>query len=379
GETPTFTISVQGSVPLYYQWSSNGVPIAGATSDAYTPAAIPSRGVTSFGCVVSNAAGMAANAWSVTVVPTPVMSYPHTALELNPMGFWPLNESQRSLGNDGIVAEDYAGGHNGIYTNVLLGQMSYDSLTDPTAASAQFGYVAAANSCVFDILGPDFSSPNGSNAEFTVSAWVNSTGNNGLNTPTIAAKGYYYQEEYALDAGASDCYRFVVRNAAGAPYYANSSLSLSSSGQWYHLAGVCDEANGVLQLYIDGLLAANAAIPTASGITNSSETPMTIGARAQSAASGFNQQFPGYIADVAIYNYALTPAQVETLYQSGISLPSSGLIFTNLNGNAALMWNYGILQNATNISGPYNDLTNVLPPCIISLTNARQFFRIREN
>ncbi len=380
GETPTFSISVQGSVPLYYQWSSNGVPMAGATSATYLPSVIASGGSASFQCVVSNVAGLATNSWSVTVVPAPVMSYPHAALALNPIGFWPLNEPQQSAGNDGVIAEDYVGGNNGIYTNVLLGQMSYNTLTDPSATSARFGYVAAANSCAYNITGPDFSLPNGSNAEFTVSAWVISTGNNGLNTPTIAAKGYYNQEEYALDAGASDCYRFTVRNAAGTAYNASSILSLSSSGQWYHLVGVCNEAIGVVQLYTNAVLAASVAIPTSSGITNSSETPMTIGCRASTASSGFNQQFPGYIANVAIYKYPLTAAQVQTLYQSGISLSPSGLAFTNLNGNATgLNWNYGVLQTATNIAGPFNDATNVTPPYVIPFTNAQQFFRIRQN
>jgi O-glycosyl hydrolase len=380
GETPGFSVSVQGTVPLYYQWSSNGVAIAGATGAAYQPSNISPNGSTSFECVVSNVAGSATNTWWATMEPAPVMSYPHAALALNPIGFWPLDEAQQGAGNDGVVAEDYVGGNNGIYTNVLLSQMSYNMLTDPSGTSAGFGLLGNVASCVFDISGPDFSLPNGSSAEFTVSAWVNSTGNNGLNTPTIAAKGYYYQEEYALDAGASDCYRFSVRNAAGTTYNANSTISLASSGQWYHLAGVCDEAHGVVDLYTNGGLAASVPIPTASGITNSSETPMTIGSRATTSSSGFNQQFPGYIADVAIYNYPLSASQIQTLYDAGVFLPSSGLTFTNLTGNGAgLTWNYGILQTTTNIGGPFNDLTNVTPPYVVSFTNGQQFFRIREN
>ncbi|HXC37162.1 MAG TPA: LamG-like jellyroll fold domain-containing protein [Candidatus Acidoferrales bacterium] len=380
GETSDFSVSAQGSVPLYYQWSSNGVAIAGATSAAYTSSNVPLGGPVSYQCVVSNFVGQATNTWWLTVVPAPVTSYPHTALALNPIGFWPLNEVEEGGGDDGMAAEDYVGGNNGIYTNVLLGQMSYDVLTDPSATSALFGNVATANSCVFDIPGPDFSLPNGSNAEFSVSAWVNSTGNNGLNTPTIAAKGYYYQEEYALDAGAGDCYRFTVRDAAGAAYNANSTLSLTNSGQWYHLVGVCNEAIGVVQLYTNGVLASTAAIPTASGITNSSQTPMTIGSRSSTPSAGFNQQFPGYIADVAIYNYALNSSQARTLHQAGISLPPSGLTFTNLsNYTTRLTWNYGVLQTATNIAGPFSDVTNSTPPYKVPFTQPQQFFRIREN
>jgi Concanavalin A-like lectin/glucanases superfamily len=383
GETPSLSVSATGTAPLNYRWTSNNVVIAGATSANYTlPATVPGF-TNNYACIVTNAAGSATSlVWAVTAVPAPTASYFHAAFALNPIGFWPLNEPEQGAGDDGVVARDYAGGNNGIYTNVLLGQMSYSTVTDPSDTSALFGYVTASNSCAFNILGPDFSLPNGSNAEFTISAWANSTGTNGLNTPTIAAKGYYYQEEYALDAGAApnECYRFSVRDAAGAAFNAGSTISLTNTGQWYHLVGVCDETHGLVLLYTNGALAASSAIPIASGITNSFGTPMTIGARSSHPSSGFDQQFPGYIADVAIYNYALSASQVQTLYQSGFSLPPSGLTFTNLSGNATgLSWNYGILQTATNVAGPYSDLTNVTPPLVIPLTNSQQFFRIREN
>jgi O-glycosyl hydrolase len=382
GQTPTFSVSATGTPPLYYEWLNNGVAITGATNTAYTLAAGVPGSTNSYECIVSNAFGSATSmVWSVSVVPSPTASYPMALLSLNPIGFWPLNEAEQGSGDDGVVAEDYAGGNNGIYTNVLLGQPTYDTLTDPTATSAKFGYISASNSCAYGILGPDFSLPNGSNAEFTISAWANSTGPNGVNTPTIAAKGYYYQEEYALDAGApNSSFRFSVRDAAGAAFNANSTISLTNSGQWYHLVGVCDEANGLVQLYTNGSLAASVVIPTASGITNSSGTPMTIGARSSYPADGFDQQFPGCVSDVAIYNYALNSGQVQTLYQAGVSLPSAGLTFTNMNGNsAALNWNYGVLQTATNVAGPYNDLTNATPPYTMPFTNGQQFFRIREN
>jgi hypothetical protein len=200
-----------------------------------------------------------------------------------------------------------------------------------------------------------------------------------LNTPTVAAKGNYNGEEYALDAGASGCYRFSVRNAAGTLYNANSTVSLTNSGQWYHLAGVCDEAKGVVQLYINGAVAASAVIPSASGIVNSSQTPMTIGSRSSNPANGFDQQFPGYISDVAIYNYVLSSSQIQTVYQAGVLLPPVGLSLTNVGANVQLNWNYGVLQSATNIAGPFSDMTNVVPPYQIAPTNGQEFFRVREN
>ena len=381
GQIPTFSLSVTGSVPFHYRWISNVVTVAGATNASYTPASLPASGQTLFLCSVTNLGGSALASWSVSVVPAPTAPYPRTVLALDPIAYWRLNEAEQGGGDNGVIAQDYAGGNNGIYTNVLLGQPGYSALTDPAETSARFGYVATSNSCAYGILSPDFSLPNGSNAEFAVAAWANSTGANGLNTPTIAAKGYYNQEEYALDAGApNSSFRFLVRNAAGAAYNANSALSLANSGQWYYLVGVCDEANGKVLLYTNGVLAASVAIPTASGITNSSQTPMTIGSRSSAPANGFDQQFPGYISDVAIYNYALNPTQIQTLYSAGVSFPPVGLTFTGLGGNnAQLNWNYGVLQCATNVGGPYLDMTNAVQPYTIPLTNGQQFFRVREN
>lgn len=86
---------------------------------------------------------------------------------------------------------------------------------------------------------------------------------------------------------------------------------------------------------------------------------MTIGARAQSAASGNNQQFHGWINDVAVYNYALSANQVAAIYHAGISLGPVMLTTTNLCGSQVeLNWSYGTLQSGTNVSGPYNDTTN---------------------
>jgi O-glycosyl hydrolase len=383
GEALVFSVSATGDFPLYYQWFSNNVALAWATNTIYAPTNLPLNAPIAYDCLVSNRVGTVTSmAWPVLVVPAPTASYPRAVLALGPLGYWRLNEAEQGGGDNGVIARDYAGGNNGIYTNVLLGQPGYSTLTDPTEPSAQFGQVAAQSSCAYGILSPDFSLPGGSNAEFTVEAWANSTGVNGLSTPTIAAKGYYNQEEYALDAGApNSSFRFLVRNAAGTAYTVNSMVSLTNSGQWYHLVGVCDEVHGFVMFYINGALAASSvAIPVASGIMNSSPTPMTIGSRSSYPTNGFDQQFPGYISDVAVYNYALNKSQIKALYEAGVSLPSAGLTLQQMGANEMqLNWNYGVLQSATNVAGTYNDLTNAVQPYLIPATNAPRFYRVREN
>ena len=169
GSSPTFSVSAIGQAPLQYQWRTNGVAVGGATSASFTLTNCPLNGPTNFTCVVSNGGGAATNTWLASYVPAPLASFPDTVLSYNPVGFWRLNEGpDDGVGDDGVLALDYAGGKNGIYTNAVLGYAGYNS-ADPTEASVRFNY-AGTPSDVFAIQGIDFS--NSVSATFSVQAWV---------------------------------------------------------------------------------------------------------------------------------------------------------------------------------------------------------------
>ncbi len=46
-------------------------------------------------------------------------------------------------------------------------------------------------------------------------------------------------------------------------------------------------------------------------------------------------------------------------------------------GQLQLIWNYGILQSATNVAGAYSDVSNVTSPLTIIPTNTQQYYRLR--
>ena len=327
GSSPSFSVSVIGQPPLYYHWLTNGVAVAGATSSSLTLMNCPLNGPTNIACVITNAGGAASNTWGASYLPTPPAPFIDTVLSYTPAGFWRLNETpDDGSGDIGAIAFDYSGANNGIYTNAVLDNASFTN-SDPTDASALFDY-AGNDSGVFGIQGIDFS--NTVNAAFSVQAWVN--GPPAQTTGAgIIAKGYNGGEEFALDIN-NNHYRFLVRNAAGTVSSVTSPTSLDSN--WHFIVGVCDEINGLVTLYVDGLTVGNTTIAPGSGVFPSS-MPTSIGARGASAAEDDSLQFNGYLSDLAVYKYALTSGQVATLYTSpGFTLGFTFVLPLPLDHNA---------------------------------------------
>jgi hypothetical protein len=116
-----------------------------------------------------------------------------------------------------------------------------------------------------------------------------------------------------LDCGGSGhAFRFFVRDALGGTH--GPSSAVTPNNQWHHLVAVCDQANGRLYLYVDGTNGmVSSTIGTNLGLL-SSALPVSIGARKSGAATAYDFQFVGYMEEVAIYNYAVSPARVQAHY-----------------------------------------------------------------
>lgn len=351
GANPAFSVSAAGAVPLSYHWFTNGVAVGGATNAGMTLTNVLAGTNTVF-CVVTNIVGSVTSlVWSASVITDPTNStgglapYPQQVLALKPIAYWRLNdyltEGENQNGDNGFIAYDYAGGNDGLYTNVYLQNSGYNPITDPSDSSVEVGYGYAANSDAnFVGTNIDFSLPAGSNAEFSVECWVNFN----VNTVCgIVTKGYGDGgEEFTLDCDSAGYPRFIVRVANGSDYTAQTPTEVSE-GAWYHLVGVCDEANGVMSLYVNGQLAASSAIPTGGGVLADVGDNLIIGARSSSLlndeAGDDNNQTEGYINDVAVFNYALNPSQVAAEYSSSGIRPSfiqQPIAATNIDQNGTL-------------------------------------------
>ncbi|HTV41028.1 MAG TPA: LamG-like jellyroll fold domain-containing protein [Candidatus Sulfotelmatobacter sp.] len=412
GQSFAYTAQASGTFPFHYQWD-NGVSsaISGATNASYTATAV--FGSTSYYCTVTNGyngiTSTQAGPVSLVGIATPTTLYQQEILSNNPVAFWRLNEEpDNDSGDNGTIANDYSGGHNGTYANVVLAIPGIDTAADPDTATL-FGSYLPTNSYMSEInnsgnglLPINFAEPAGGNGEFSVEAWVCSS-NAQTAGAGIVTKGYGGGgEQFDMDVFGG--FRFIVRDASGG-VHGPSLSSAPAVGQWYHVVGVFDGANGAVHLYTNGVDAADTT-GFASGLgvltttTTNTLLPQTalvsIGARTSTeAVANYDLNFNGNIQDVALYNYALSPQQVLTHY-----LASQGIVFsiapTNItasysssSSSLTLSWpanhtgwtlqaqtnglSVGISTNWVNVSGSAGANQVVIP---VNMTNGTVFYRL---
>jgi hypothetical protein len=376
GKPVTFSVTAYGTAPLYYKWFLNGSVIFAATNTSYI--ATTPLGTNLYSCVVSNAfnGGSVAGSSTATLlgVTAPSDAYSLAVLSNNPIAYWRLNES------NGSIANDYVGGHDAWYTNVLLGVTGNDS-SDPDTA-AEFGDILANNSFAGEIDNSGTGIPNidfsgESVANFSVEAWVKGDSSQ-ISGAGLVAKGYSGNEQFCLDYF-SNGYRFFIHDNVNVTRTCQSTNALD--GNWHHVVGVCDELDGVMHLYVDGadvadlsgVQAGKSVLPTSAG-TLPAASLVSIGSRAASkTATTFTDQFVGSIDDVAIYNTALTASQVAAHYQAGVVVaPAISLAPA---GNLLRITYTGMLLYSTNAAGPYYPVVGAHSPYTTPATNAQMFYR----
>jgi len=156
-----------------------------------------------------------------------------------------------------------------------------------------------------------------------------------------------------------------------------ASTNMLNDGNWHLVAGVYDGTNNYL--YVAGAL--NNVAAATGDVAGNLNDDVFLGGDPDYTVVGNNEQyFAGAIAQAAFFTKALTAAQVAAVFEAGTQLPPpETLAVESLDaGQLQLNWNYGMLQSATNVSGPYRDLSGAAMPYTVTLTNTQQFYRVKE-
>ena len=316
--------------PLSYQWWSNNVVVPGATNRSLVLSDVPlAWNSNQYFVVATNIGGAATSAVCTLTVLAPTSPYVTVVMGDKPIAFYRLDEGpDNGMGNTGATAYDTVGAHNGFYNNVILqvpGYSSYDS-DNVAAAFGQYPANPTLYNCfVGGINGVDFSTPAGTSTNFSVEAWVNFATYNYGDFVSKGGLGTSGGNQFALDD--SGGFRFYCFNAAGTVAYVAAYAVDRSQNTWYHVVGVLNEANNAEYLYVNGVLVATTSLPAGSGVF-STALPLTIG-------SGWYQngtyawQVVGSIANVALYNYALSATQVQDHYLVANGSPALVEVPTN--------------------------------------------------
>lgn len=138
-------------------------------------------------------------------------------------------------------------------------------------------------------------------------------------------------------------------------------------GNWVHLVGTHDGT--AWRLYRNGVQVAST--PDTAGSPNA-DGGWAIAAREPTIYDPADSYLQGSVDEVAIYNYALTSAQVTEHY-TGVAPPSL-TIAPPVDGKLVITWS-GLLLQAPNITGPWTTNTTAVSPWTNTPSGAREFYR----
>ncbi|MGD0260193.1 MAG: immunoglobulin domain-containing protein [Verrucomicrobiota bacterium] len=365
-QTVQFAVVTSGTPPMTYQWTFNGSAITGATNATLTLTDVSTASAGSYQLFVTNSYGWTNSSVATLQVTTPAWgSYPSAVMGSSLLLYYPLNDAGSGYGiatNWGSLGfacnGDYTNGYSAVAgpTNVNFGP---DNLAVALDGYSGYVYVPALANVVVSNL--------------TIAAWVYDTypGSTAEANMTI----FFQRSTYVFGLSVNpdpisggDELRYTWN---GTGYSFNSFLDLPTN-QWAFTALVITPTNATLYLQNGtGMQSTNS--PGA----NPSATFAGLSDIGYDTAGGGNLRFwNGSIANLMVFNTALSPVAVNALY---LGVPASATLNIAPSGsNLVVTWPGGTLLEATNITGPWTPTIGATNGTyILRPSAARKFYRVQ--
>ena len=298
GGCPVLVAKASGTLPLLYQWSSNGVPISGAVTATLSLSNVTTSATYSLN--VENAYGNTNTQPIELTVVAPPSGYPAMVLNDHPTAFWRMSDT------NGQPALDSVGFNDGAYaaSGVTYGVPAHQGESGTAVAfNGSSGRAIVPNTSVLNPAGP-----------FTIELWVSTpqggwtgTGANGFMVPfcSMDRPGRSGGYEFYLDGNYTG-YEFHTAVGGGYSTICGDNY-IPIANEWSHIVGVYDGTS--IAIYVNGVQGSDSPYPET--ITPNSVTPFIIGSRADNV-----RFWEGPISDVAFYNYALSATQISNHWSS---------------------------------------------------------------
>lgn len=389
GSYAAFRVIANGALPISYQWSVS--TDGGATYHALPGETNRSLWLSNvqmaengnqYSVTITNPFTSLSSSASLSVTPravtVPLTGYARFVAGDHPVAYWRLDEDNA----DGGTATDAVGSFDGTYTDGSLGSFLWDLPTGiPFETNRAVGITNGATVQIpYAVeLNPD--------TTWSVETWVQPTAIDSNYRVVLSSEYNLYPNPY----NGWYVYQQPSANFAFVPQPGNAFITanpddpangnLLVNGKWYHL--VITDDGTTFTVYINGEarsgypVASSDFIPNGAGINADGSSGVTMGLGNTvlgMRTDGAFGAFEGTVDDTAVYNYALTAAQVKTHYlnRSTITTAPSG-------NNWVLTWPVGTLESSPNVNGPFTPVAGSPPsPYTVTPNQAQQFYRVQS-
>ncbi len=370
-----------GAEPVTYQWHSvsNSVDtlIPGATSDTLWLTNVQaSLDQTAYYAVMTNPFETATgNTATLSVIArdtnAPTTLYSKIVMADSPVGYWRLDETNTTP--TGGTALDTAGSFDGVYTFVGsdltfgwsngIPHESDPSIHTTNTALVTIPYALELN----PVSGP-----------WSVEFWLEPTSQDPVNFRTpISSEGnqnggnnltgwnlYQHTESY---------WTWNIFNGGGNGSFTSEFVDHPvNPGQWYHMVLTDDGTNMVWFVNNRNVFSTTTSAVgfVQNGINGDPSVaggPLTLAVRSDGIFGGWD----GGIDELAVYNYVLSPQQIQNHF-----LNSTHVAITKLGSKVVVNWPVGTLQASTNVVGTYTNVTGATSPFTNS-ASPTLFYRVK--
>jgi hypothetical protein len=350
----TLSVSAVGTPPLSYLWKHAGTNLPGQTGASLTLSSLTFADAGIYSVAITNSFGSTNSAdATLTVLTLTNIGYNRVIMKDGPTAYYPLDDATSTA-----VELNNFGAYDGTY--YFSPAMEQPGATPATGKSVTFDGAAS-------YMG--FGNPAGLNfsGQISLEAWVNPATNHSGAIGDIIAHGFAGTPAMEVFLRMS-VGQYQVGSFDGANHAVAYPMPAGDLNNWVHLVGTYD---GVAwNLYRNGLLVARS--------TNSTGA-VSVDSDWALASRGLGDQrfFQGGVDEAAIYDYALTPAQVGNHYLEATG-GSAVLNIGAAGGNITVTWNAGMLEEATSITGPWTSLPTATSPRTVSASGGGKYYRVRR-